>query len=434
MSEQSISTQKTLESSEPAEPQPVEITLSVRTIVRIVILVLLILFIVSVAQTVISDLKFLLLIIIFAIFFAYLIVPLVSIIQRPFAVRNRASWMPRPLAIGIVYLVLFAGIYGAVAYIAPRVGEQISQFAQQLPTYSNQLRARFDDLNRRYERTAIPPAVRESIEKNLTALSDTIGETTTNALGAIALGAFTFLPAVILIPILGFFLLKDAEIFKLAAVRAFPRGQLRGRAELFLQDLNKTLRAYIRAQIISCALIGVVCTIGFYIIGVPFALLLGLTAMIFEFIPLAGPLTVGILATVIASFTSGSQALEVFIFLLILRMLQDYVFYPRIIREGIHLHPLAIILAVLAGGEIGGVIGIFLAIPVVAVSTVAYRHLMEHSGSAGIVAELLDEGKQDKAVDAAQTQLKEIHEKAKEEVRPENGKTKLEVAEAKEKV
>ena len=429
MSEQSISTRKALESNEPVEAQPVEITLSARTIVRIVILVLLILFIVSVAQSVISDLKFLLLIIIFAIFFAYLIAPLVSLIQRPFATRNHSRWMPLPLAIGIVYLILFAFLYGAAAYIAPQISDQISQFAQQVPTYSNQLRGRFEEINRRYERTAIPPAVRESIENGLTKLSENVGETTTSALSVIPLGAFSLATALILIPILGFFLLKDAEIFKLAAVRAFPRGQLRGRAELFLQDLNKTLRAYIRAQIISCVLIGVVCTVGFYIIGVPFALLLGLTALICEFIPLAGPLTVGVLATVIASFHSGREAIAVFLFLLILRMLQDYVFYPRIIRQGIHLHPLAIILAVLAGGEIGGVIGIFLAIPVVAVSTVAYRHLMEHSGSAGIVAELIDQGETEKANAVAEKQLENISEKAKEELRTENGKQKAQPVE-----
>lgn len=403
---------KATESNGAAEAQPVEITLSVRTVVRIVLLVLFILFVVSVAQTLISDLSFLLLIIVMAIFFAYLIAPLVELIQHPFTARHQSRWMPRPLAIGLIYLFLFAGLYGAIAYIVPIVSDQIAQLVQQVPTYSNQLRVRFDDLNRRYERVAIPPAMRESIENGLTKLSENAGETMTAALSVIPLGAFSFLTALVLIPILGFFLLKDAELFKLAAVRAFPRGQLRGRAELFLQDLNKTLRAYIRAQIISCVLIGVICTIGFYLIGVRYALLLGLLATIFEFIPLAGPLAVGILATVIASFYSGSQAITVAVFLLILRGLQDYVFYPRIIREGIHLHPLAIILAVLAGGEIGGVTGIFLAIPVVAVSTVTYRHLMEHSGSAGIVAELLDEGETDKAIDVAKEQLGQIHQQA----------------------
>jgi predicted PurR-regulated permease PerM len=210
-------------------------------------------------------------------------------------------------------------------------------------------------------------------------------------------------------------MLKDAELFRLAAVRAFPRGRLRGRAELFFQDVNKTLAAYTRAQLISCLLIGTVCTIAFYVIGVPYALLLGLLAGVLEFIPLVGPLIVGILATLIASFYSTNQALAVGIFLLVLRLVHDYVTYPRIVREGIHLHPLAIILAILGGGEIAGATGIFLAIPAVAIATVTYRHLLEHSGSSGLVSELLDAGKTDKAVEVAAQKLKQIDAKAKAE-------------------
>ncbi|MEP6925949.1 MAG: AI-2E family transporter, partial [Pyrinomonadaceae bacterium] len=202
MSEKPINTE--IEPSEPLEAQAVEITLSARTIARIVVLVLLILFIVSVAQRLVSDLGFLILIIVFAIFFAYLIAPLVDLIQRPFVTRHQSRWMPLPLAIGIVYLILFALLYGAVAYVAPQISEQISEFAQKLPTYSNQLRSRFEEINRRYERTAIPPAVRESIENGLTKLSENVGETTTSILSVIPLGAFSFLTALILIPILGF--------------------------------------------------------------------------------------------------------------------------------------------------------------------------------------------------------------------------------------
>jgi len=74
----------------------------------------------------------------------------------------------------------------------------------------------------------------------------------------------------------------------------------------------------------------------------------------------------------------------------VLRIVQDYVIYPRLIGQGIHLHPLAVILAILAGAEIAGVAGIFLAIPVIAVLTVSYRHWLEHRGSETI-AEVLQE-------------------------------------------
>jgi predicted PurR-regulated permease PerM len=117
---------------------------------------------------------------------------------------------------------------------------------------------------------------------------------------------------------------------------------------------------------------------------------LGIIAGFFEFIPLAGPLTVAILAVVLASFHSSGQALAVFLFLVVLRIIHDYVTYPRIIGQGIHLHPLAVVLAILCGAELAGIAGIFLAIPVIAIISVTYRHWMEHRGAdEGLVATLL---------------------------------------------
>ena len=99
----------------------------------------------------------------------------------------------------------------------------------------------------------------------------------------------------------------------------------------------------------------------------PSPLVLGLIAGLFEFVPLVGPLSIAILAAVVALLHSGfPTALAVLIFLGVLRIVQDYVIYPRLIGHGIHLHPLAVIIAILCGAELAGVAGIFLAIPVVA--------------------------------------------------------------------
>lgn len=141
-------------------------------------------------------------------------------------------------------------------------------------------------------------------------------------------------------------------------------------------------------------MIGSVCFLGFYILNLNYALLLGIMAGILEFIPLVGPLIVALTAITIGAFYSPWQALYVAVFLFVLRMLQDYVFYPRIVREGIHLHPLAIILSVLAGEQIGGITGVFLSIPVVALVTVLLKHIREHRGSKGLVADLLVEEKE----------------------------------------
>jgi AI-2E family transporter len=79
----------------------------------------------------------------------------------------------------------------------------------------------------------------------------------------------------------------------------------------------------------------------------------------------------------------------VILFLGVLRIVQDYFIYPRLIGQGIHLHPLAVIIAILSGAELAGIAGIFLAIPVVAILTVSYRHWLEHRGSEGF-ADLLE--------------------------------------------
>jgi hypothetical protein len=109
-----------------------------------------------------------------------------------------------------------------------------------------------------------------------------------------------------------------------------------------------------------------------------------------EFVPLVGPLLVAMVAATAAVLHGGGfSAFLVVLFLAVLRIVEDYVVYPRLIGQGIHLHPLAVIIAILAGAELAGVAGIFLAIPVVAILTVSYRHWLEHRGSEGL-ADLLE--------------------------------------------
>jgi predicted PurR-regulated permease PerM len=205
------------------------------------------------------------------------------------------------------------------------------------------------------------------------------------------LGLIIYIPWLVLIPILSFFFLKDADSFRRSVLAMLPRGRLRWRGDEFFQDVNSTLAAYIRAQLTACLLIAGFCSVGFALLGLPSPLVLGLIAGMLEFVPLVGPLAVAILAILLALLHSGfGLAFAVLIFLGVLRIIQDYVIYPRLIGQGIHLHPLAVILAILAGAEIAGVAGIFLAIPVIAIITVSYRHWLEHRGSETI-AEVLEE-------------------------------------------
>lgn len=357
------------------------------TIFRIVAVTLVLLFIGGFLASIISSLTYLFFLLVLSIFFAYLIDPLVKLIRRPFKERKIEKFMPRSFAIIISYAFVFTVLGVAISNIAPLVAEQGKEFGANLPGYASNIRQSFNDLNRRFDRLRMPEDVQTRINEQAVAL----GERITTGFGTFLLSSVTYIPWFILVPILAFFFLKDVNLIRLAVLRVFPAGPYRMRAELVMQDVNTTLAAYTRAQLISCVIIGTICTIGFYILGLKYALLLGILAGVFEFVPLLGPAAIGLIVITTAGLSDNPwKALYVFIFLVVLRIIHDYVTYPRIVRGGLHMHPVLIIISVLAGEQVAGIPGVFLAIPIVALITVFYKHVVEHKGGKGLVAGMLE--------------------------------------------
>ena len=357
---------------------------------RVVLRIIVILLAVAALLWIVYKLTTVLLLVVLSIFFAYLVAPLVDLVQRPMQIGGRERVIPRGLAIGIVYLVLFSGAGLAIYFLAPQLGAQFPEFKQTAAAYYKTITATSDRINQYFMQHRMPEGIVKAINNTVLGVIARGGELASAAFERM-LGLIIFIPWLVLIPVLSFFFLKDADSFRRSVLAMLPRGRLRWRGDELFQDINSTLAAYIRAQLTACLVIGAICSVGFALLGLPSPLVLGLIAGMLEFVPLVGPLTVAILATALALLHSGfGLAFLVLLFLGVLRMVQDYVLYPRIIGEGIHLHPLAVILAILAGAEIAGVAGIFLAIPVIAILTVSYRHWLEHRGSETI-AEVIEE-------------------------------------------
>jgi predicted PurR-regulated permease PerM len=359
---------------------------------RALLRVILMLLAVAATMWLLYALRDVILLVVLAIFFAYLLAPLVECACLPVTLRGRAHAMPRALAIGVVYLLLLGALALGAALLLPQVGTQITQLAQEAPSYLDLVRSRALGWATFYEEYRLPAAVRDAINQSATRAIEIAGTYVTEGLGNLLIHLLGFLPWLMLIPILAFFLLKDSASFRAIALRTLPPGRWRGRGRELLQDINATLAVYIRAQLIACLLIGTVCTLGFSLIGVRYALVLGIVSGLLEFIPLVGPLAVALIATLIASSFSMTQALGVVVFLGIVRIVHDYVIYPRIIEHGMPLHPFAVIVAILCGAALAGVPGIFLAVPTVAILSVGYRHWLAHTGSEGLVADLLNRG------------------------------------------
>jgi predicted PurR-regulated permease PerM len=300
----------------------------------------------------------------------------------------------------MVYLALFASV-GVVSYVLlPLLGAQVTEFGRQIPSYMAYARDQLLAWQRFINPEHLPQGVREAIDRTFARTVDAAGDSLSDGFGGL-LPLLGYLPWFILIPVVAFFLLKDGAAFRRNILLTLPRGRLRGGGAELFEDINDALAAYMRAALLACLLVGVLCTIGFMLIGVPYALLFGVVAGLLEFIPLVGPLAVALGASLVVSFHSINQAVWVLAFLGALRLAQDYVVFPRLVRRGIHIHPLGVILAILSGAELAGIVGIFLAIPAVAVLSVIHRHSLDYRRRGGLMSELLNPTQS--AADAAPT-------------------------------
>jgi predicted PurR-regulated permease PerM len=177
----------------------------------------------------------------------------------------------------------------------------------------------------------------------------------------------------ILIPILSIFFLKDGHAIgqNLVVIARDPeeRKTLRG----IVDDVNVMLGSYIRAQLTLASLTLVVYTVVLSILQL---------AGIFEFVPVVGPAIAAIIVFVIAVLTSYPHLIGLVLFLGIWRLLQDYVNAPRIMGKSLEISPLVQILAVLAGGEIAGVVGALVSVPAVATLRILWKRLTSEKGTA----------------------------------------------------
>jgi predicted PurR-regulated permease PerM len=359
---------------------------SERAAIRVILQVLLIIGAVALGVWALHRLASVVFLLILAALFAYVIAPLVQLAERPVRVAGRSRHLPRGPAIALVYVLMAGSVAAGAALLLPAATQQLDDIISRAPAYTQSILSWEHGWSGYYERLRIPLELRQSIDQSVLAAGRTAVESAQASLLRLV-RVLSNLPWLILIPILAFFLLKDATSIRRTILTSLPH-RIRLRGHRLFDDLNTTLAAYVRAQLLACALVGTLCGISFAVIGVPYPVLLGVLAGVLEFIPLVGPVVLGIVASIVAALHAPMLVLWTVGFLGVLRVVEDYVIYPRLIRRGIELHPLAVIVAVLSGAELDGVAGMFLAVPAVAIATVVYRHWREWPSGDGVVDEI----------------------------------------------
>jgi predicted PurR-regulated permease PerM len=177
----------------------------------------------------------------------------------------------------------------------------------------------------------------------------------------------------VIVPLLSIFFLKDGHTFSqvlLDSVQSRPQREL---LQGVLSDLNQMLAHFIRAQLTLALLTFVAYSAVLAMMRVPNALVLGTVGGLLEFIPVVGPLVAGVIIVGVALLMGFQHWIWLIVFLGVWRLVQDYVSSPRIMGHSMELHPLAAIFGVMAGGEVAGILGIFLSIPVMASARILFR-------------------------------------------------------------
>jgi len=299
-----------------------------------------------------------------ALLFAYLLAPLVNLVDRVLpASRTRTP------ALVIAYLILIAVlVFGGVA-LGARIADE-----------ANNLIARLPDLIRAAEPapSAAPQTIVDSIMDSIRTQIRVHAGDVVSYLPRAGLKLLSFagnLVWVIIIPILSFFFLKDGRVMWQTLVGLIDEGPRRVLIQDIARDVNVLLAQYMRALTILSLF--TLTFFGFYlsVTRVPYALLLAAMAGILEFIPMIGPLTAATVIVLVSLFSGYQHLLWILIFMGVYRLFQDYVLSPRLMSEGVELHPLLVMFGVFAGGELGGVAGTFLSVPVLALLRILYVRL-----------------------------------------------------------
>jgi predicted PurR-regulated permease PerM len=296
-----------------------------------------------------------------ALFLALALDPFVGWIERRFG-------LSRAPAIAVAYLVVIVVIAGIGATFVPKLVDEVNGFVQALPNYLHDLthgRGRLGFLERKYH---IVEKVREQVKEG--------GATKVLGLSGAALSVtksvITIVAATVTIVFLTFFMLLEGRDWVERVYSLFPE-QSRPRWRRVGHDIYRTVGGYVTGNIVISLIAGASITIVLLIMGVPYAVALGLLVAFLDLIPLAGATVAGIVVCAVAFLHTIPAGIVVLVFFVVYQQLENHFLQPVIYGRTVQLSPLAVLVSVLVGAELAGILGALAAIPVAGTIQVLVR-------------------------------------------------------------
>ncbi len=307
----------------------------------------------------------------------FFIAALLAYLGDPLVDRLENWKLSRPVAVTVVFAVLFIAMILLLLVLLPMLSDQVSKLFTNLPGYLTMAQKALEP----FLNTAGLPSDVFNLQTLKQALNSYWSE-----MGNVAGGVFSYVTQsgmallqwignLVLIPVLTFYLLRDWDLLVARFRELLPR-RISGKFIEMSLECDDMLAGFIRGQLMVMLSLSIIYTVGLSIIGLELALLLGVISGLVSFVPYLG-LIVGIALAGLAAFFQFGEWLPVFYVVIVFTVAQSIegmLLTPHFVGERIGLHPVAVIFAVLAGGTLFGFTGVLLALPVAAVVMVVLRH------------------------------------------------------------
>lgn len=301
----------------------------------------------------------------------YLLSPVVRLLEK---IKIRGKHISHTWSVTVVFLVLLAVLILGLVWLLPRLIQQVANMISNIPALASTTQDLVEKLaNQPWLKNVDLSQYMNEVEKSASTYASSFLNKLTESIGTVISTITSFAVVAITVPVMLFYMLKDGHKFLPSIKKIIPTRHADQTIDL-LSKMSKTISKYIGGQIIECLFVGTFTAIGYVLVGQGYALLLGVFAGICNIIPYVGPY-IGILPALIVAFGDSTlQILYVVIVVLVVQQVDGNVVYPNIIGKTLKIHPLTIIVILLAAGNIAGLMGMILAIPLYAVVKVMVQY------------------------------------------------------------
>lgn len=288
--------------------------------------------------------------------------------------------LPRTVAVCVVFASLTLLLVIAILLLVPMLGRQVDMLVEKLPQWIFQFQSQLLPWIERRFGVQLSALSMDQLNEMMSGHWEQAGDVFTTVLkhaSQSAMALFGWIANITLIPVVAFYLLRDWDVMVAKVHDLLPRN-IEGTVTRLARECDDVLSAFLRGQLAVMAALGVIYGAGLAIIGVELALLLGTISGLAAIVPYLG-FIVGIVASSIAAYLQFQEWMPVLYVAIVFgagQAIESSVLTPLLVGDKIGLHPVAVIFAVMAGGQLAGFVGVLLALPVAAIVMVLLRYLM----------------------------------------------------------